>query len=169
MTRSMPRLTKHIGWCAVSLIAIRLSVAAGSGYLPVIGPKPLHFQTPADLVGEKVVLPPLVMREEEPATLKENEPQAAVAPSPPPVPLAVKTELAQAPVTNEIPPSSGTDTNILTPQMLLRFSVRIPPARTGQDLLFSCRLVLHLPRRRRFHPAAQPIPSLLNRGADQHL
>ena len=148
----MPRLVKHVGWCAVSLIVIRLSVAAGSGYLPVIGPKPLHFQTPADLVGEKVVLPPLVMREEEPATLKENEPQAAVAPSPPPVPLAVKTELAQAPVTNEIPPSSGTDTNILTPQMLLRFFSQNPAStnRTGPAVFVPAG----------FAPAqAAPIPS----------
>lgn len=129
----MPRLSKPIGWCAASLIAIELSVAAGSGYLPVIGPKPLHFQTPANLVSEKVVLPPLVMREEEPATLQENQPQAPVPPAPPPVPLAVKTESVQAPVTNEMPASSGTDTNMLTPQMLLRFFSQNPAStnRTG--------------------------------------
>ncbi|MBI4326260.1 MAG: hypothetical protein HY674_13495 [Chloroflexi bacterium] len=148
----MARPAQYIGWCAASWIAIKLSVAAGSGYLAVIGPKPLHFQTPATLVRESVVLPPLVMREEEPATLKESQPFPPVPPLPPPVPLAVKPESVLAPVTNEIPASTGTDTNMLTPQMLLRFFSQNPAStnRTGAAVFVPAG----------FAPAqAAPIPS----------
>jgi hypothetical protein len=86
--------------------------AKPTGYLARIGPAPLRFQAPAKGIDQSVVLPPLAMKDPEPAPELIGPPPptnvvSTVEPQPAPTP-------APAPAPVETQPT-------FTPQMLLRF------------------------------------------------
>lgn len=90
-----------------------LSATAGAGYLAVIGPAPLRFETrPRPLPRAIAMLPPLNMQDPLPPAPATNTVAEATPPSPPPPPPpAVATNLpvatiSQVPIVPLLPPTN---------------------------------------------------------------
>lgn len=139
----MPALSRWLS--PIGGLAVALSATAGQGYLPTVGPAPVRFETPAPPAPVTVALPPLIFIEPRPLT-DTNETVASASPAAATEPGAAPTETATSPpaettvlvsplgplesigvTTNPLAPP--VDTEVIAPQMLLKFFMR--PAGTN--------------------------------------
>jgi len=118
-------MAKHSRWlrAAVALLAVGLlgrdpgSATGGPGYLPIVGPVPIRFQTPSPVV-PVVLWPPLLQPEQQ--TVK-REAQMTIAP-------AVEAPRMES-LTNTIPPSmiaAGWPAALPPPGMVIPFPLSAP-------------------------------------------
>jgi len=129
----MPALSRWFS--PIGGLAVALCATASPGYLPTVGPAPLRFETPAPLATVPVVLPPLVFIEPRPAA-GTNETVASASPTngpnteaaevmtpgPAEIPILASPLGPLVPIgvpTN--PPAAPFDTEVVAPQMLLRY------------------------------------------------
>lgn len=96
-----------------------VSATAGAGYLAVIGPAPLRFETrPRPLPRALAILPPLVMQDPLPLAPSTNTVAEVPPPNPPPPAVATNLPVAtitQVPIVPLLPPTNPPVVLVPTP------------------------------------------------------